>query len=340
MGNKKNYILKENYYEDPRLINAIHNFDILTFLSDNNVDYIMDGKNIGNDFIGIAPCPNCGDSRNHYGINVKRKYASCFICKHYINTLGIVALYGNMTYHQAYQYLIEESDETKDVEQRVKEILYGEIQEDEIKYTSKIDELPKSRSITIRDLRINPQLKDFFREKKLNLCHVKRYGLRIGTEKYQNYIIWPVWYKNRLVSYQRRNYKEKRYYNPKNLQHYIYGYDWIMQNKPLLLVEGFLDYTRIDTYLRCYYPNELSITTGMLKSISNKQIQMIIDARPSSVIVMFDNDSWFDYWRVRNSFPFNVFFVIIPKGLDPNMMSWSQIDEIFKKEILNVIKST
>jgi len=338
MGNKKSNFINENYRDDPRYVLAADKFDILTFLSDNDVDYTMDGKNVGTDFIGVNPCPNCGDSRNHYGINIKKKYGSCFICKYHISLIGIICLYGKMSFEEAFKYLIEEQDENKDVEQRVKEIIYGQVIHEEHVYQTKTDVLPNSRLITMRDLRINPHLNTFFKEKKLNLWHVKRYGLRIGTEKkYQNYIIWPVWYKNRLVSYQRRNFKEKRYYNPKNLQHYIYGYDWIIPGNPLILVEGFLDYTRIDTYLRCYHPNNISITSGLLKSISNKQIQMIINAKPSSIIVMFDNDSWFDYWRIRNSFPFNVFFVIIPKGLDPNMMNWSQINNIFKKEILNVI---
>lgn len=327
-------------YQDPRFIKAKDDWDILTFLSDNNVDYAMDGKNIGTNFVGIAPCPNCGDSRYHFGIHTKRKYGTCFICKYNMGALKIASYYGSMTIEEAYKYFLDKSfDENMDVDDRVKQILYGQTNQEEIKkYKSKLDILPPSRLINIRDLRLNPSLRAFFTEKNLNLWHVDRYKLKIGTEKkYYNYIMWPVWYKNKLVSYQRRNYKFKRYYNPANLQNYIYGYDWIIPGQPLLLVEGFLDYTRIDTFLRAKGINNLSLTTGMLKSISHEQIQRITEAKPSCIIVMFDNDSWFDYWRVRNVFPFNVFHVILPKGHDPNMLSWSQLETIFEKEILNVL---
>ena len=52
---------------------------------------------------------------------------------------------------------------------------------------------------------------------------------------------------------------------------------------------------------------------------------------PSKVIVMFDNDSWFDYDRIKKVVPFDVDFVILPKEKDPNDLSWSELKEIFKE---------
>jgi hypothetical protein len=102
----------------------------------------------------------------------------------------------------------------------------------------------------------------------------------------------------------------------------------------LILVEGFFDYTRIDSYIRCRCPNDVSITTGLLKSLSSEQIKLLTHLKIPKMVVMFDRDSWFDYNRIKHLMPFDVQFVILPNGCDPNMLTWTQIDSIFRKEIL------
>ena len=54
---------------------------------------------------------------------------------------------------------------------------------------------------------------------------------------------------------------------------------------------------------------------------------------PSNVIVMFYSDSLFDYDRVKNSIPYDVDFVILPKGKDPNDLNWNELNNIFKEGI-------
>ena len=329
MGNRKIVDVLE-MYRDPRLINAVAKWNLFGFLDEHNIDYSLDGKNIGVGFIGVRPCPFCGDSRNHYGIHAERKYGSCFICKGFAGPLKLVCMYGHMDIQSAFEYLVNSSEDERDVEQKVKDIIYG-IEHKEKEYVPlKKDPIPESKPITIVDLKNNIYLKRFFNKRKLHLWHVERYGLRLaGTD-----LLWTVRLKGKDVSYQRRNVLYKRYHTPTNLQYYIYGQDDIISGKPLIIVEGFLDYTRIDSFIRCRYPGKISVTTGMLKSISQHQINRIIRSKPSNIIVMFDNDSWFDYWRVRNVMPFNVNYIILPKNTDPNELTWSQLENIFKKEIM------
>lgn len=329
MGNRKVDVLE--LYKDPRLINALNKWNLFAFLDEHNIDYTMDGKNIGVGFIGVRPCPNCGDTRNHYGINIDRKYGSCFICKCYYGPLKLISMYGHMSIKDAFEYLVYGTEDNRDVDDIVKEIIQGTIIDNTKDTLSKIDKIPEEyKTIRFIDLVKNKRLAEFFKKRHLHLWHVRRYGLKI----YKSNILWTVSIKNHPVSYQRRNYIFKSYYTPTNLQNYIYGSDNIIPNKPLIIVEGFLDYTRIDSFIRSNYPNQISVTTGMLKSLSGKQIDRIINHKPSKVIVMFDNDSWFDYYRVKKLMPFNVDYVILPKGYDPNMLSWDQMDEIFKKEIM------
>ena len=316
-------------YRDTRLKIAIEKWNLFEFLDEHDVDYIMDGPNVGVGFVGVRPCIFCGDNRNHFGIHIDNKFGSCFICKGYAGALKLVSHYGRMSIPQAFDYFIHGMEDNRDVEQRVKDIIYHKSYKKEYIPTAK-DPIPESKKITIQDLRSNFHLRSFFNKRNLYLWHVHRYNLRIR----RNDLLWVVTYRNKPVSYQQRSILLKKFYNPTNLSNYIYGQDNIIPNKPLILVEGFLDYTRIDSFIRCYHKKDVSVTTGMAKSISQKQINQIIMSKPSKVIVMYDNDSWFDYWRIKNSVPFDVDFIILPKGADPNDLSWNQIKIIFEKEII------
>lgn len=329
MANKQVDVLE--MYSDPRLINALESWNLFSFLDDHNISYTMEGKNIGNDFIGVSPCPGCNDSRFHFGIHKEKKFGSCFICKCYLGPLKLVSYFGRMSLSDAFDYLVKYSEAEKDVEQRVLEIIKGKNNIEKEYVPDLKDPLPHgTKKITLKDLKTNRMLKDFFNKRKLNLWHVNRYNLKL----IRNDILWTISLRGQTVSYQRRHLVNKRYYTPTNLQYYLYNEDQIIPNKPLVLVEGFLDYTRIDSFIRCYYKNKIAVTTGMLKSISYKQINKIINYNPSMLIVMFDNDSWFDYWRLKKIMPFDVDFVILPKGTDPSELNWKQMDIIFK----NIIK--
>jgi hypothetical protein len=235
-----------------------------------------------------------------------------------------------MTVNDAFDWFVNELEDDRDVEQRVKDILNHQEHKEEY-IPLKKDPIPDGTiPITIHNLRTNFHLRKFFEKRKLYLWHVNRYDLRL----YKNDILWTIKFRNKIVSYQKRNILLKKYYNPTNLASYIYGYDNIKSNKPLILVEGFFDYSRIDTFIRCYYKNQINVTTGMAKSISQEQIKRIISCKPSKIVVMYDNDSWFDYWRIKSEMPFDVDFIILPKGADPNELSWNQIKTIFEKEII------
>ena len=65
--------------------------------------------------------------------------------------------------------------------------------------------------------------------------------------------------------------------------------------------------------------------------VSNKQIKRIIACKPSKIIVIFDADSWFDYDIIKRKVPMNVDFIILPKGKDPNDLTWTEIQSVFKE---------
>ena len=319
--------------KDPQLEKAIDVFDLSSFLDEYHVDTTPEGKNIGRGYVGVT-CPSCGDDRNHFGIHLEKKFGTCFKCKFGMNTVYIVKYYAHLkTFDEAKKLLIDKLDEGDyDIVDRVKNIIRTENKETPYNPPKRDPFIWDSYSITYKTLQRNNYLKDFFRKRKLYLWHVKRYNLRLGGihSGYQGYIIFPIYYRNKIVTWQARQVLSKRYHNPENLGSYIYGEDEIKKNIPLILVEGYLDMIRIDSYLRIRYnDNRFSITTGCAKMISKAQIQRIIGCKPSKVIVIFDADSWFDYGRIKDEMPMDVDFIILPKGKDPNDLSWSELNSVF-----------
>ena len=316
---------------DPRIQLATEQFNLFEFLDEFGVQYSLSGRNIGTGFVGVYNCPSCGKPDNHFGIHKTGKFGSCFVCKAYLSLTSLIMIYGHMRYKEAIAYLLESLTESTDIVDQVKFILHGkEKQRDDVVVGT--DKLPSSRLINIKDLINNKYIHDFFIKRKLNLWHVSFYGLRIGLEgDSKNKIIFPITLKGRVVTYQHRSLFEKQYKNSSNMGNYIIDEDRIIPHIPLILVEGYLDFTRIDSFIRCFYKNRFSVTSGCLKGISSKQIQRIINNKPSKIITMFDHDSWFDYERIQREIPIDVQYQMLPKDKDPNDLTWKELKNLFKE---------
>jgi hypothetical protein len=318
-------------YDDPRLQRAIDRWNLIEFLDSYNVNYATSGKNVGRNFIGVSPCPQCGDRRNHFGIHRDSKAGNCFSCGQKFHPIRIVSFFGRMTHQKAFDYLIALADVNVDVKDRVNEILHSKRKE-KVGRELGMDALPESRPIGKRDLALIEPLKAFFQKRRLTLWHSERYDLRLSIER-KGYIIFPCRIAGKVVSYQQRTLLGKKYYSADHLEQYLFNEDRIVNGQPLILVEGFLDMTRIDTYITLRYPGRIQVVTGGLKSLSAAQKSRLTKYQPNPLIVMFDNDSWFNFKYLKDAMPFEVDYVILPKGADPGSLTWSQMDELFTKEV-------
>jgi hypothetical protein len=135
------------------------------------------------------------------------------------------------------------------------------------------------------------------------------------------------------MAYQWRSMVKKRYHLSTNATKFLYREDHIQPGIPLILVEGFFDFTAIDRFVEANYKNQFSVTTGLIKSISAEQISTIINKKPSNLVIMFDRDSWFDYYKLKQKIPFNVDHVILPYNKDPDKLSIKEKETIFKELI-------
>jgi len=337
MGNKPDtdFIVD---WEDPRLIQGIEEWNLIEFLEANRVNYSLSGKNIGRDFIGVIPCPFCGDSRNHFGIHKDKKFGNCFSCGRKSHPLKIVSYFGRMNYQRAFDYLVHfAKGSTADIQTRVREILKAKRKETEQR-PIETDPLPTSRIITKKDIDLIPVLQSFFNKRYLSMWHVNRYDLRISLDpRFKNHIIFPCRIKNKVMSYQTRSLIYKRYHNADHLDQFLFNEDRIIDGNPLILVEGFLDMARMDYAIDQWAPERIQVVSGGLKTISAMQKNRLTKYKPNPLVVIFDNDSWFNYSRIKNSMPFNVDFVILPKGTDPSSLTENQMENLFRKEIIRYV---
>ena len=60
---------------------AIEHFDLVSFLENNNINYKLEGKNIGTEWIGIETCVSCGASNFHAALHKTNKTFTCWVCK-------------------------------------------------------------------------------------------------------------------------------------------------------------------------------------------------------------------------------------------------------------------
>jgi len=327
-------------FNDYRIQQGLEKIDIFELLDNSNLEYSLEGKNISSSkgFIGISPCPNCVDSRFHAALNKDSLNITCFICKCNYGPLNTVALLKNTSIIGAAKYLISLSDNQEmDLEDRVRQILYGgKKKEKEYSYRG-TDELPENRPITQGIISRNTLLKAFLKERRIKPWDVAKYDLRIGIKQHINKIIFPVYVGGKLVSYQWRFITFKKYHIPPNLAHYLLWEDDIIESKPVLVTEGYLDALHLKSFVEHYYPDKFSVTTGFVKSLSRNQIKLLIEKNPKQVIFILDSKAWFDYKKYKDAFPMDVDFIILPdvngKEADPNSLTFKQLKQIFKKQI-------
>jgi hypothetical protein len=326
---KNDYVID---FDDPRLINAIDDFDIIEFLEENDIPYSLEGKNIGDNFIGVSPCPNsaCGDAKFHAGIHKTKKFVSCFKCKCYFSLPVYISMVRHINFEKSVNYLLDNSFEDVDFETQIKRI-FQKRKKQRREYEPALSEnLPKNRPITERDLEKNKYLANFFKEKHLRYYHVKRYDLRIGKSE----IIFPIYQEGKVKTYQSRKLVYKSYHTGNLVPKFLVNGDNILKRKPLIIVEGFLDFISTNTVVEKKYKDKVSVATGLVKMLSAEQQKVIIRKNPSRIISMLDYDSWFEYSKMQKDFPFNVDYIILEKGQDPNSTPLVYLDYLIKKEIM------
>lgn len=92
---------------------GLETFDVLAYLEHKGIPYATSGENVSQGWIGIQ-CPFCEDRKNHMGINLIKKTATCFKCGEPRpgSVLNLIAFLENISTKQAYHLTTKFVDRT------------------------------------------------------------------------------------------------------------------------------------------------------------------------------------------------------------------------------------
>ena len=229
--------------------------DIERLLTDYNIDYITSGKNISASWgVGIND-PYAHDTGYHMGINPVGAY--CYSWKTGGAQLNkVLADVLNITWYEA-DKLIEE---------------YSTV--------SKIEKMLNKKKFVIVEGKPSKVHKDYLRSRGFNANYlIDTYDIRADGYK----LVFPVYYKGAIVSYQERDIR-KKYYKACKKEIAILNYKDILYNIDravsdfIVVVEGLFDVFRLG--------DDAVATFGT--SWTKNQVKVLLPYK--KVIIMFDNE--------------------------------------------------
>lgn len=253
---------------------SVNMFNAIEFLKDHNIEHWTKGKNVTSGWVNIQ-CPMCYDSSNHGGFNLTGKsYYNCWNCgHHFLDT--IISNLLECDIKKAKQILKKYSDESEIEIIDNKKRIIDEKEKLELPYGSK----------ELSDEHIKYLLnRNFDHDKIIDKWNIKG-TTHLGDYKFR--IIIPIYFNNKLVSYQGRDITGKqdaRYKACKikdELLHHkfiLYGIDKI-KNRKAVVVEGCTDVWRLG------YGAVATFGTGW----TNQQLNLL-NKRADSIFILYDNE--------------------------------------------------
>jgi len=211
-------------------------FNAEKFLIDYDIKHFTEGKNVQEGWVNIK-CPFCGDKSNHGGFNPIEAYYNCWRCDWH-SLQEIITTITEITYSEVNR-IIKQYSKFSSIAKKKK----AEVKQGKLLLPESTEELKKNHKKYLMKRNFDPD--------KLE----KEFGLK-GTGNYGGYkyrIIAPIYYDERLVSYQGRdvtNRQELRYKACSKLEELIF-HKYILYNidnargETAIAVEGITDVWRL-----------------------------------------------------------------------------------------------
>jgi len=171
-------------------------FDIISFLEDNDVPFRLSGKNVGRGWVGI-PCCFCGGHGYHGGVNLSYKGFSCFQCAETASPPKLIKQILNCSWAEAYDILKKYSTNKSSW---APDPLPGRGHSQKpVHLPALTGPLSSSGGLYLESRGFNPKAIE------------AKYGIKetgpVGNYKFR--LIIPIFFGKRLVSFTTRSYTEK-----------------------------------------------------------------------------------------------------------------------------------
>lgn len=288
-------------------------------LNQENIPFKTHGKNIGKDWIGLR-CVNCGDNRNHFGINLKTGHCHCWLC----------GFSGSFRH-----FLIRSGIPGRFLDDLLKKVPISASQGHVTNYQP--DALPKILQDFVSPIR--QEYRDYFEMRGFDPDFIQRKYFVMSPEnnigKYKFRAIIPIVMEGNFVGFFGRDITGRahlRYLHSDdsvNLiprKEWVFNIDSVKNNKTSVIVEGALDAMKLGE-------GALAVLST---SYSKQQLNRIRMLGLRKIFVMFDNEprATEKAYRMANSIaPFcDVEVITGTEWSDPGEMTEIQVRN-FRRDI-------
>lgn len=249
--------------------------DIITLFNDYNVDYTDNHHHVTKGWVNVH-CPFCSGSRNyHLGVHLQTGACNCWRCGSH-GLFNVLRILLNVNSNELRNILNKYMDMDALYLFSKRKKLKNRLNENIKIKTPYIDLTEKHRKYL--------QKRNYDVDSLINIWGLKSFD-RIGDYKYRIFI--PIYFKNKIVSYQGRTTSDtvipryKTCSKEDELIHHkyiVYGYDYAVMNDSIIVVEGVTDAWRIGTGAVATFGITYTITQALLLANFKK------------VYIMYDNE--------------------------------------------------
>jgi DNA primase len=300
----------------------VSGFDVITYLSENDVRHTKPGKNVSSGHIGMR-CPFCDDHSNHFGISLQKKTINCFRCGTTGTVVDLVMELSNTGFRGALKVLSDYQTDDFYVPQKAEE-------------KRKVGRVLPLAFMPIVETNVPANVKDWFERRRFPLSFIKKY--RIGWCSFGIYagrMIVPVFVDRFVVSFLAVDVQKNPVVKYKDCEpgraiipnkNLLYGVDWIV-GKEIIIVEGLTDKMRVgDKALALFTKNFTKIQVGFLRRRFSRDMK---------VTVALDSDATYKGELLAKQLSVIFDHVIIAElydGNDPDSLSFEDL-QILKGEV-------
>lgn len=254
--------------------------DIIQLYSDYNIQYWTEGKNVAPGWVNIQ-CPFCGDDSNHLGFNTNKEYFNCWKCGSHpiVKTLAKII---NLDEGEIRSILNQYGGRAR-VPSQDDKIVIGTKR---FKYPSDTKRLSRKHKLYLENRGFDPERLEY----EWDLLGTGPCSV-LDKSSYKYRIIAPIYWDNRIVSFQSRDITNKQTQRYKvcprereiiHHKHILYGKekDWYDFG---IVVEGITDVWRLGTVACATFGIEFNIL--QVKSISQhfERVVVLYDDEPQAI---------------------------------------------------------
>lgn len=287
--------------------------EIYTNLS---VPFWIKGKNVTKGWVNIE-CPFCADSSNHCGVNPNTELFHCWKCGKKGHFVDLLMELTGLPFGACKSIIADSTiNFEEDVLETIKNVLHPSKEVEPEKLTT--PELPERFKLIEEDTYF-PLLDSYLKRRRFSRSLLIRYKCGICmTGEYMNRLIIPVYYQEKLVSFQAADlsgFASLKYRSAPlemgRINDFLYGLDEV--DKRMIVVEGVPDKWRTG----------IEAVASFTSALTPKQIELILSKNLDELYICFDCELRAYYRSVKEAEVFKAYIpkvevLMLPHGMDPD----------------------